>query len=137
MANNQDLRDVIDEIVRQLARVAELLDNQENPPGGNDDAANEPVNAPEVEPEEAFEPEGGDNEVQGLAELLGGLNFAHQTRSRVQVINGEVLATGYGYNGDTYTSERGYTHDMNSPPPGKCFKCGGNHWRKNCPRYRN
>lgn len=115
------------------------MDNQENSDAGDDDTSNEPVDAPEVEPEEDSEPEDADPEVQGLAEILGGLNFAHQSRSRVQVVNGEVLATGFGYNGDgtTYTSSRGIIHDMNRPPPGGCFNCGGNHWRNDCPRYSN
>jgi hypothetical protein len=35
--------------------------------------------------------------------------------------------------GNHYKNRSGKVHDIRKPPRGKCFTCGGDHWRKNCP----
>lgn len=143
MANNQELRVLIAELTRQLERATQVLDRLERR-GINQEEEVEPKSEDEESKEEQVEAEpapeiqhrDGDAEVnQNLADLLGGLTFSHQSRSRVQVVNGEVLATGYGYEGNTYVSSMDNRWDMTRPPPGDCLKCGGNHWRKDCPLY--
>ena len=43
---------------------------------------------------------------------------------------------GWGWVGENrYQSRNGRVHDTTRPPPGDCFNCGGNHWRRDCP-YR-
>lgn len=33
-----------------------------------------------------------------------------------------------------YRARNGTLYDTTNPPPGRCFNCNGNHWRKDCPR---
>ena len=61
-------------------------------------------------------------------------------RSSVWVIDNQAVPVGYGYNVEenTYTSHSGNVHDMNHPPPGRCFICQARgivakHWRLHCP----
>lgn len=37
-----------------------------------------------------------------------------------------------GENG--YRARNGNLYDTTKPPPGRCWNCNGNHWRKDCPR---
>lgn len=145
MENNQEIRDLIASLAVGMARLNDLLNGEHRGVETNEDTDQESeANAPEVpvvaeDEEESLQGDGGAEVNEGLAGLLGELNFTPQYRSQVQVINGEVIAVGYGYdrNTNTYTSEGGIVHDMSGSPPGRCFNCGGNHWRKDCHLYYN
>ena len=133
MENNQELRDLFAGLAIGIARINELLndahrDNETNE--GTDEESR--ADAPEV-------PAAAEDDEDDLQGEGGSLTFTHQTRSRVQVVNGNVRATGFGYDNhaNTYTTNRGRVHDMSRPPPGRCFKCGDYHWRKDCPLYRH
>jgi hypothetical protein len=34
---------------------------------------------------------------------------------------------------DAYRARNGRLYDTTKPPPGRCWNCNGNHWRKDCP----
>ena len=58
--------------------------------------------------------------------------------TQVRGSDGNIVGVGAGYIGKgRYKAQgSGRIYDMNKPPPGDCFNCGGNHWRVNCPYAR-
>lgn len=60
----------------------------------------------------------------------------HSTQVRRD--DGTIVGIGPGFIGErTYKAAgTGRVYDMNRPPPGNCFNCGGLHWRVDCPYAR-
>lgn len=144
MKNDQALHDIIAELilaVQELRRAVDRLEpravNEDEDPQTEDDE-DTVEESKEGDTQEAI-PDPREAETEDdhdLARRLHGLNIG-LSRSAIRVIDGEVLPLGFGYDGDEYTSSRGYVWNMNRPPPCPCLKCGGNHWRKDCPAYRH
>eukprot|EP00617_Octactis_speculum_P018582 CAMPEP_0185748952 /NCGR_PEP_ID=MMETSP1174-20130828/7687_1 /TAXON_ID=35687 /ORGANISM="Dictyocha speculum, Strain CCMP1381" /LENGTH=275 /DNA_ID=CAMNT_0028424869 /DNA_START=35 /DNA_END=859 /DNA_ORIENTATION=+ len=68
--------------------------------------------------------------VENLINSFTDLGLTNVNRStHATLSSGErVYGPGWSENGRKYTSKHGRTFDTTSPPPGKCFNCGGNHW---------
>jgi len=78
---------------------------------------------------------GGGNKVERVQSVRrDGANRASSIPIYRSTYNERYNLRGSAWVGNNmYLARNGNIYDTTRPPPGDCFNCGGNHWRKDCP----